>query len=381
MSDAALAAEVAQRAAMIDGASRVPATAAAPSGEDAEDAMLRKLDGEYDLGEGGEETLDFDDKPITWDAEERANGTAGKRERADDGRFKKQEERRAESSDDQRTQEGETPPALDPVRMGVAMRALRRDEYTDDDIARMSDGEILDLGSRRALAQEKLDGLLGQKSRTGDLGERGTSTTDTSAAPTAKAGPNLEDAHAQLEEVLSELGDTEYGSKLTAALATFVQTATGQSRAPGSDTHGAMLTAILDREQRARLGDVFPTLKKDDDLWDKVSVEAEDLFSLRIARSPDASPATRLRMIESAFRDGARIHLGSTPALDQERADRQASRKNRGEGAPTRTESRRSQEKQYETREQLDDAWLNAKENGNDRELKRIEALYGAVPA
>jgi hypothetical protein len=382
MSEAALVAESAQRAAMVDSASKVPASAAPKGGESAEDEMLRRLDSEYGVEDGGgeEESLDFDDKPITWNAEERADGTAGKRQRDGEGRFAKKAERE-DRAPDKTQEESQAPAALDPEKMSVAMRALRRDEYTDDDLRGMSDDQILDLGSRRAQAQGKVDGLLDQKSRTDDLGERADPTTATPAAPTAEAGPSVDEARAQLEEVLSELGDTEYGSKVTAALESFVQTATGQSRAPGGDTNGAMLHAILDREQRARLGEDFPALKKDDDLWDKVSDEAEDLFTARIARSPDASPAQRLRIVESSFQDGVRIHLGSAPAKDQERSDRQAARRNRGDGSPTKVESRSAPTKSYETREQLDDAWLNAYENKDDSGLRRIEKQYDTISA
>ncbi len=383
-------AESAARAAVIDGAGPIAEAGGvqAPPTQD-EDAILGQLMDEAGLG--GDEQYDeavstpaaaFDENaPITWTPKDVAQGNDIVPGRDEKGRFQpKATEAPAAAPTAAPAQTDQPAPAYTQDQLETGLRAFRRDGFKDEDLQRFSKEDIVRLGTTRSQAQAAVDTKIAELSQTSD--PRTATPTQDEAAPTAN-DQGLEEKLEAFRTLTGEaFADDELGDRLASALGDVVDAAKGAAY-PVGRTYGQngtqegenLLNALVDEQARARLGERFPTLKSDDNLWDTVSAKAQVLHSAGVAHYGGGLPG-----IYSAFEDSARILVGD-PVAAREVADRANALAHRGGGnvAPPQTRAVQSQPT-YQTRDQLDDAWLTANEDGDDSAKREIEALYSRIP-
>lgn len=335
------------------------------------------------------------DKPLTW--KDRAKGVI----RDDKGRFQKflenSDELREQVGDrpHQRAAEGEdeTPGEETDLdgegrdsddrqqRMRTALRALRRDGWSDRELDALDDRAILRMGERRARNQLDVDSKLADRSRDRNSTARDRDRTrergrsDEPARRDPRADDTL-DALTELEELFVDaFADESLGRKASSLVAQLLES----KRQPDErdSARDAVLNDLMQERMRARLGERFPKLKTDDDLWDRVSERAEAWHESGVERGiyPQG-----LRGIEQAFSESARALVGD-PLSKQERETRRRVAEARSNGQMSHTMTAdRSPFEGVKSRDQLDDMWLAARERNDTSAMRQIEAQYKSVP-
>lgn len=405
-----LEAEIARRAEQVEASA--PASASAGEqprsvSEAEEDAILARLDQQHRVPNQSDEERedDFepispaDDKPITWTKEDRLSGKdVVKRDQK--GRFVRRQEAERQDDDepgappagregvaaDRRTERREEQEPtrteerrVDPQDLRIALAALREDGYENADLREMTDDTIVRVGLRVDRRQRAEKERRDQHARVADHGSRfdPAPPPQERSAPQERAAAEPDRGWSVVESALAEgFADETLGKQAADALRSLIgsthDAANGQQNG-----HGAMVQeALLDERARARLGKRFPQLSTDDGLWDRVNDEAELLWRARERRQPARSGREALRAIDSAFEDAARIVIREEPG---DRQDRATAKRHRDSGQVTRPKISQPSKRSYQTREQLDDAWLDARMSGDAETMREIEALYATV--
>jgi hypothetical protein len=332
-------------------------------------------------------------KPITWDAKSKEKGVI----RDEQGRFKQWMERGEEAEpergegeelEEELEEEDETPAEdLDgdgsserddtEVRMERAIKALRRDGWTEKELDKLSDKAVLRIGEKRARSQSDVDSRFAERSRDIQNGrrngrERAREPEDDSAEPVtgdARYNATLDDAIEELEGYLVEgFADDALGQKTSAALRKVLGKATSISREARAREN--LVNELIEERVRTRLGERFPKLKSDDDLWARIANLGHSLLEAGLKRR---AYAPGLRGIEQAFSDAARARLGD-PLSRKERESRRVAHAARENGQLTNTRIT-AERAPFATldRDQLETKWLQARERGDKEVQNELE--------
>ena len=261
-----------------------------------------------------------------------------------------------------------------------ARRALRRDGWTEDDLDGVSEETLIRIGLHRARNQRDIDRRFATTSNRGR--ERGffgrTDQERETSKPDARRREDPDTGNASYEEDLEALEtslaesmlDEELGKKAAKAVGEFVRKHSAASASPERDV---VLEHLMDERARLRLGERFPMLKRDDDLWDRISEKAS-VFYRDGVKSKAYDPG--LRGIDEAFEDAARATLGDPRRIEQRRNTQRAVHAARENGSPAVPQARRDPGRfaKVKSREELEDLWLRARESNDQESLQSITA-------
>lgn len=389
-----------------------------PVSEADQDAILARLADQHGLEDPddsdpfqapqGERSLLDDDRPLTWSKDQRDKGEDVVPRDAK-GRFQAREAPAAAAP----ATAAPAPPSEQPARaetdraqgeapqygqeeLSTALRALRRDGYSDQDLQLLSDADVVRIGSRRAELQAQVDSRLAGRAREADHGERATlepATTNGSAAPTAPArGPSADSAYDALEaDAILAVGDATIGKQLAGSLRNYTESLLNAAHPGATDggANGAMLEALLAERARDTVGERFPAVKKDDALWRTVASEGHAIYEGRLAQGivTGGDPSSVLLDLNSAFIDAARIHAGAKSKSTDDYIEQRALRAARANGGMTRpTPQAPASAPQVKSQDDIDSMWLATREDPTldertkHQRLTQIEALRATVP-